>query len=309
MMLYKNTKVKVFSPDGDTDYFDMVTGMLLGDALAPYLFTICLDYGLRMSIDLQKGLKLAKERSRRYPTQTITDADYADDIALLANTPAWAESLLHSLVRVAAGIGLNINAHKTKCMSFIQRDDISKLKGALLKLGDKFIYLGSSVSLTKNDINTQMAKAWTAINRLSILLYGCTTWMLTKRMEKKLDGNYARMLWAELNNSRKQHPTKEQLYGHLPPITKIIEVRRIRNAGHWWRTKDKLISDVLLWTPSHERANVGRSVRTYIQQLCNDSGCSLEDLPIETGGERGSERTVLAVRHDDDDLLNRITNG
>ena len=99
MMLCKNTKVKVCSPDGDTDYFNIVTGVLQGDTLAPYLFIICLGYVLRMSIDKMKdnGFKLAKERSRRYPTQTIMDMDYADDIALLANTPVLAETLLHSL--------------------------------------------------------------------------------------------------------------------------------------------------------------------------------------------------------------------
>ena len=70
------------SPDGDADNFDIVACVPQGDKLAPYLFIICLDY----------GFKLAKERSRRYPTQTITDVDYADDIALLANTPAQAEN-------------------------------------------------------------------------------------------------------------------------------------------------------------------------------------------------------------------------
>ena len=136
-----------------------------------------------------------------------------------------------------------------------------------------FTYLGSSVSSTENDISTQLAKAWTANDRLSviwksdqtdkikrsffqavivsILLYGCTTWTLTKRMEKKLDGNYTRMVRAALNRSWRQYPTEQQLYGHLPPITKTIQVRRIRHAGHCWRCKDELISDILRWTPSH----------------------------------------------------------
>ena len=94
-MLYKNTKVKVHSPDGETHYFNSVTGVLHGDTLDPYLFITCLDYMLRTSIDLMKenGFKLAKERSRRYPKQTIMAAD----TVLLANTPTQAESLLHSL--------------------------------------------------------------------------------------------------------------------------------------------------------------------------------------------------------------------
>ena len=113
----------------------------------------------------------------------------------------------------------------------------------------------------------------------SILLYGCTTWTLTKRLEKKLDGNYTRMLRAILNKSWRQHPTRHQLYGHLPPITKTIQVRRTRHAGHCWRSRDELIRDVLLWTPTHGRAKAGRRARTYIQQLCEDTGCCPEDLP------------------------------
>ena len=97
MMLYKNRKVKVRSPDGDTNNFDIVIDVLQGDTLAPYLFIICLDYVLR-SIDLmgKNGFKLAREINIRYLTQTITDADYANDSA---NTPAQAESLLYSLER------------------------------------------------------------------------------------------------------------------------------------------------------------------------------------------------------------------
>ena len=109
---------------------------------------------------------------------------------------------------------------------------------------------------------------------VSILLYGCTTWTLTKRLEKWLDGNYTRMLQAILNKSWRKNPTKQQLYGHQPPITKTIQIRRTRHAGHCWRSRDELISDVLLWTPSHGRAKAGRPARTYIQRLCEDTECS-----------------------------------
>ena len=160
MILYRNTKVKVCSPDGDTDYFDIVAGVLQGDTLAPYLFIICLDYVLRTYIDKIKenGFKLTKERSRRYPAKTITNTDYSDDIALLANTPAQAETLLHSLERAAAGISLHVNAHKTEYMCFNQTGAISTLNGSSLKLVDKFTYLGSSVLSTETDINTRLVK-------------------------------------------------------------------------------------------------------------------------------------------------------
>ena len=143
MILYRNIKVKVRSPDGDTNYFDIVAGVLQGDTQVPYLFIICLDYVLRTSIDKIKenGFELTKKRSRRYPAKTITDADYADDIAILANAPAQAKTLLHSLERAAAGIGLHVNAHKTEYMCFNQTGDISTQNSSSLKLVDKFTYL------------------------------------------------------------------------------------------------------------------------------------------------------------------------
>ena len=160
------------------------------------------------------------------------------------------------------------HAHKTEYVCFNQTGDISTLNGSSLKLIDKFTYLGSSVSSIETDIDTRLTKAWTAINSLSviwksdltdkmkrsffqavivsILLYGCTTWTLTKRQEKKLDGNYTRMLRAILKRSWRQHSTKKPLYGHLQLITKNIQIRRIRHAGHCWRSRDELINDTLI---------------------------------------------------------------
>ena len=201
----------------DADNFDIVAGMLQGDTLAPYLFIICLDYVLRTSIDIMKdnSFKLAKER-RSYPAHNITDMVYADDIALLANTSAPAETLRHSLERTVAGIGLHINADKTEYICFNQRGIISTVKRGPSKPVGKFSYQRSNVSSTEKDINTRLAKVWTAIDWLlviwksdladkikrsffqeavvSMLLYGCSTWTITKRMEKKLESNYTRML-------------------------------------------------------------------------------------------------------------------
>ena len=155
---------------------------------------------------------------------------------------------------------------------------------------------------TEKDINTRIVRAWTANDRLSviwksdptdkikrsffpfsgrvsILLYRCITWTLTKSMEKKLDGNHTRMLRSILNESWRQHLTKQQLYGHLPPIMKTIHVRRTRHAEYCWRSRNEFMSDILLWTPLHGRAKVGHPAWTYIQQLCADTGYSLEDFP------------------------------
>ena len=158
-----------------------------------------------------------------------------------------------------------------------------------LKLADKFTYLGSSVSSTEKDIDMWLTKAWTAIDKLwiiwksnltnkmkrsffqaavmSILLYGCTTWMLTKWLEKKLDGNYTRMLRAILNKSWRQHSTKHQLYCYC-----------------------------LLWTPAYGWAKAGRSARIYIQKLCEDTGCSPEDLPEAMNDKEKWRERVRDIR-------------
>ena len=109
---------------------------------------------------------------------------------------------------------------------------------------------------------------------VSILLYRYNTWTLTKRMKKKLDSNYKKKMQRVILNK-----SCRLLYGHLPPITKTIQVRRTRPAGHGWRSRDVLISDILQWTPSHGRAKAERPAITYIQQICADRRWSLEDLP------------------------------
>ena len=207
-------------------------------------------------------------------------------------------------------------------MCYNQTGDITTLDGTPLKLVDKFTNQGSSASSTektstrgkrrhgqliiwKSDLTDKMKRSFFQAAVVSILLCGCTTWTLTKRLEKKLDGNYTRMLRAILNKSWWQNPTRHQLYGHLPPITKTIQARRTRHAGHCWRSKDERISDVLQWTPTYGRPKAGQPTRTYIQQLCEDTGCNPEDLPeaktIGRSGERGSGISVLAARHNDDD--------
>ena len=203
-------------------------------------------------------------------------------------------------------------------MSLNQTGDISTRGYSSLKLVDKFTYIGSSVSSTEKDINTRLTKPCTALDKLSvirksdrtdkmkhsffqaavmsILLYGCTTWSLTKRMEKKLACSYTKMLQAILNKSQRQHATKQQLYGHLPPITKTIKVRQTRHAGHCWRSRDEHISDVLLQTLSYGREKAGRPARTYIQQLCEDTGSSPEDLPETLNDREEWRETVRDIR-------------
>ena len=193
MTLYKITKASVHSPDGDTDFFDIVTGVLQGDTLTLYLFILCLYYVLRISIDPIKENGFIMK---------MTDADFAD-LELLANTPAKEESLLYSSEQAAGDIGLYMNANKIEYMCFKQKEAISTLSGKPLKLVDKFTYFGNNISSIESNINARLEKSWNAIDRLSIkvksdlsgkikqdffqavavstLLYGCTLWTLKNK--------------------------------------------------------------------------------------------------------------------------------
>ena len=184
-------------------------------------------------METSNRFKLTKEKSRRYPAHTINDAYYAEDIALQANTAAQADTLPHSLKWAAAGIGFHVNADKTEYMCFDKRGNISTLNGSSMKLVNNFTYLEWRVSSTEKDMKMRRANAWTAIDWLSviwkpdlndkikrsffqaavfsILVYGCTVWTLHKRLEKKLDSHYTRILRAILNKSSRQQLTKQQL--------------------------------------------------------------------------------------------------
>ena len=254
-----------------------------------------------------------------YPVKTIIDADYADDIAILANEPAQAENLQHSLERAAAGIGLHVNAHKTEYMCFNQTGDISTLNGSSLKLVDKFTYLGSSVSSTEADIDTRLRKAWTATNKLlviwksdltdkvkrsffqaaimSILLYGCTTWTLTKRLEKRLDGNYTRMLRAILNRSWRQYPKSISCTATNHPsqkLSKLDEPDMQDTTGEVGTCSLVMYS----YGPLHiaEQKQGDQIEPTYSRIRGEDTGCSPEDQPKAMNDREGWRERIRDIR-------------
>ena len=187
-------------------------------------------------------------------------------------------------------------------MCYNQTGDISTLKGTPLKLGDKFTYLGSSVESTEKDIETRLTKTWTAINRLSTIWKSDLTdkmkrsffqaavtsilhiWMHYMDANKtageetrwQLHKNAAVQSWTSPGSNT---PQDTNCTATCPLSRKLFKLGRTRHAGHCWRSRDELIRDVLLWIPTHGRAKAGRPARTYIQQLCEDTGCCPEDLP------------------------------
>ena len=136
-------------------------------------------------------------------------------------------------------------------------------------INEDFKYIGSYIRSTKRDVNIRIAKAWAALNSMntiwksklstnlkrqffraaveSVLVYGCVTWTLTASLEKRIDGIYTRMLRTVTNKSWRDHLTNEQLYGDIPKISKSIRMQRLSFAGHSWRSKDEVASDLILW--------------------------------------------------------------
>ena len=151
----------------------------------------------------------------------------------------------------------------------------------------------------KSELTDKMKRSFFQAAVVSVLLYGCTTWTLTKHKEKKLDGN---LLRAILNKSWRQQPTNQQLYGHLPPITKTIQIRRTRHVRHCWRSRDEHVSDVLMWTPSHGRAKqdvqLGPTYNSFVPIHDVALKTYRKRWTIERGGGRGSVRSVLMAWHE-----------
>ena len=229
----------------------------------------------------------------------ITNFDYPSNSWRCMCKKPWGNNII---CRLCQSLWLHTQREDgANTMCFHQGGNIFTLSCSSLILIDNCTYLGSSVSSTKKDINTWLEKVWTAINRpsvigksdltdkmkrsffqavvISILPYGCTTWTLTKHLKKNLDSYYTKILRAILNKSWREHSRKQQLYSHLPPIMKTIQVRQIKHVEHCWRSRDELMNDILLWTSSHGQMKAGLSARTFIQKLCADMGCILEDLP------------------------------
>lgn len=301
--LYQGTRARVITPDGETDYFEILAGVLQGDTLAPYLFAIVVDYVLRKAIsgrEEELGFTISPRKSRRVPPVQVTDLDFADDIALLSNEIHQAQELLKLLETEADRVGLHVNAKKTEVMAFNQDEpcNITTLAGRLIKLVDNFKYLGGRMKSSDNDIKVRKALAWVACHKLrsvwtsslkksikirlflstveSVLLYNSSTWTLTMKAEKSINGTYTRMLRMAMNVSWKQHMTNHELYGNLPQVSEKIAARRLRLAGHCVRHPDEIASNLVLWEPTGGRVNRGRKPTDYIDVIKRDTG--LKDI-------------------------------
>ena len=321
--MYQNTRAKVVTPDGETDSFDILSGVLQGDTLAPFLFAIVLDYAMRKALDGREeelGFKLEKRRSRRHPPVIVTDTDFADDIALLAEEIAQAQEMLSRVESETLKFGLHLNEKKTETMLYNQEitTPIKSKNGREIKVVENFKYLGGWMINTEKDFEIRKALAWAACHKLvkiwnsnikrkikerlflstveSIFLYGSETWTMTKTLQKRLDGCYTRMLRKAYNISWKDKMTNEQLYAGLPPVSSKVASRRLKLAGHCVRHPEEEASKLVLWEPSQGRMNVGRRAVTYVDTLIRDTGVeTTEELRTAMMDRSGwKQRTALA---------------
>ena len=303
-VLYSNTRSSVLTHDGETEPFDVVSGILQGDTLAPFLFIIVIDYIMRTSVDTinEKGFQYQPRRSSRHQALHITDADFADDIALLSDSLENAQVLLSSLESAANCTGLYFNEKKTECMPINIQDDspIRTNSNNVLKCVDDYKYLGSHIHNSEKDFNIRKGMAWSACNKMEniwksnltrdlkirifrvtiepILLYGSETWTLSANQQRRLDGCYTRLLQRVQNLSWKNHPTLETIYGNLPRISSILTKRRVQFAGHCARASDELASTFVLW---RHPSSVKRSRKlTFPDTICRDTSILKEDLLV-----------------------------
>ena len=171
-LLYTGTKAKVLSPGRETEYFLILAGVFQGDTLAPYIFTIMIDYAMRQAIGndaLELGFKINRKRSRRHNPNVITDLDFADDIALVAEELEQAQDFLHCVQENAAKIGLHLNSDKTEFMTFNEVQDtiLKTVNNENIKKIDNFKYLGAWIDDTANDVKVRKALTWNSCNKLN----------------------------------------------------------------------------------------------------------------------------------------------
>ena len=300
-LLYDRSTSRVRTSDGLTDLFRTLMGVLQGDTLAPFLFIIVLDYVLRNSMSSDQGLTIIPRKSRRVPAVKVTDLDFADDLALIADTINQAEKLLHDLEHAASSVGLSINSSKTEFMALnIEENDpaIKSINGNSIEQVEDFKYLGSYIANDRKDFNTRKGLAWTACTRLQkiwtskiseelktkffracvepVLLYGSETWTLNKEFQKRLDGCYTRLLMKVKNLNWQDHPNLQRIYGDLPRISTTVAIRRARFAGHCMRASDQIISTILPWR--EQQKNRGRRPLTFLDTVARDTEVQVDDL-------------------------------
>ena len=129
-----------------------------------------------------------------------------------------------------------------------------------------------------------------------VLTYGSFSWTLTKALDKRLNGNYTRMMSDILNRYWKDHPNNKDIYVNIPDICTSIRQQRLLFSGHCWRSKLELASDVIMWQPTHSKRKIGRPLRTYVDQLVDDTLCDVNEIKKAMEDRAGRRKIVNNFR-------------
>lgn len=309
-VLYDESKCQVYLQGQLSEPFKITTGVLQGDVLAPFLFIVVIDYVSKRSAEgfgylthrgnAQDTSGRQLRTTTREPDHRVSDLAFADDIALLEGDALQSQRQLDALKINAGLVGLQINIPKTEQMRLNQPIGAGQtaplhIDGQDIAIVDDFKYLGSYMASSERDINKRIGVAWGAFNKLrsvlcspklhislrtrifkaaciSILLYGCESWVLTDALSDKLD-IYARACYRTMLGIKQSvdHITNQELYKRVgqSPISKSIRAMQLNFTGHCIRMDDDEPANRFILYESKIRPSnrPGAPRRTYRQQI------------------------------------------
>ena len=300
-VLYTNSSSAVMVDGGISESFDVTTGVLQGDVLAPFLFIILVDHLLGKACEADSGVVTHPRQSRRYPAKSLNDLDFADDIALLESSIPRAQSQLSRTADAAADLGLIISAPKTEYMTInCHPQPPLQVYGNSINHVSDFRYLGSMMASSASDLKRRKSLAWTAFWKLqrlwrnpnlpistkvrlfdttcvTILLYGCESWVISKAMEDKINAFGTSCYRIMLNIKRIDRVTNVSIY-NLTKTTPLVErarARQLKFLGHILRMPvEEPCREYAIYVPKHGKRKPGRQRTLFLKY----TQCLLGDL-------------------------------
>ena len=284
-ILYQNTTSTAIIDGVLTDEFEVTTGVLQGDVLAPFLFIIVIDYVLRKADINKLGFITKPRQSTRNPEQRLGDLEFADDIGLLENDCENAQIHIDKVVAAAKEVGLMINTNKTKYMTLNIKQPCLTFGGEQLERVPDFQYLGAYLLSSEKDLKYRKGKAWGAfwklknmwtstipnniklelfkVSVLSVLLYNSESWVITSTMRASINSFQTQALRIILQIKKQDHVKNETVYSQTKtcPLINTVTERQLRYLGHQLRRDENdLISKYALWSPmkSHRKRSRGK---------------------------------------------------
>ena len=293
--LYKNSKSAVMVDGNISDTFEISTGVLQGDVLAPFLFIIMIDFLLKKATsDVGSGITTHPRRSRRYPAKILNDLDFADDIALLESTMSQAQAQLTRTATAAKDLGLIISVPKTEYMTAnCSPEPALQVYGEDIKHVSDFKYLGSQMASSTCDFKRRKALAWGAFWKLerlwrshslsittkvklfnttcvTILLYGCESWVISQDMECKINAFATSCYRIMAGVKRRDHVTNSSIHSmtNTEPLIYSVRKRQLGFLGHILRLPDEEPARrYALYIPPHGKRRPGRPRTSYISYI------------------------------------------